>query len=170
MMIKTLRSQKRLSQEQLAEESRLSLRTIQRVEAGHRVSYSSLRALANVFDVDVDQLEWELYAMNKSSSEFSESPLWVRVFLRKKWYSSSRKWSLVFEKVLIAVFAVCFLLAILPIFDGIKLESSPFLMLDHQLLIASLSFLMAAYWVSFVIRLSDKYSAWSQWEIPGNST
>ncbi len=169
-MIKILRSQKRISQEQLAEESKLSLRTIQRVEAGHRVSYSSLRALANVFDVDLDQLEWELYAMNKSSNEFTESPLWVRVLLRKSWYSTGRKWSLIWEKILIAVFAVCFLLAIFPIFDGIKLKSSPFLMLDHQLLIASLSFLMAAYWMSFIVRLSDKYSAWSQWEIPVNST
>ena len=169
-MIKILRSQKKLSQEQLAEESRLSLRTIQRVEAGHRVSFPSLRSLANVFDVDVDELEWELYAMNKSSNEFTESPLWVRVLLRKTWYSTSRKWCEIWEKALITVFAICFLLAILPIFDGIKLESSPFLMLDHQLLIASLSFLMAGYWMSFIVRLSDKYSAWSQWETPSTST
>ena len=169
-MIKILRSQKRLSQEQLAEESRLSLRTIQRVEAGHRVSYSSLRALANVFDVDVDQLEWGLYAMNKSSNEFTESPLWVRVLIGKPWHSTSRKWCQIWEKILIMVFAVCFLLALFPIFDGIKFESSPFLMLDHQLLIASLSFLMSAYWLSFIVRLSDKYSAWIQEEIPGNST
>jgi len=169
-MIKILRSQKRISQEQLAEESRLSLRTIQRVEAGHRASYSSLRALAKVFEVDVDQLEWELYAMNKSANEFTESPLWVRVLLRKTWYSTSRKWSQIWERIFIVVFAVCFLLAVSPFLDDIKLESSRFLMLDHQLLIASLSFLMAAYWMSFIVRLSDKYSAWSQWEIPGNST
>jgi transcriptional regulator with XRE-family HTH domain len=164
MIIKTLRSQKSLSQEQLGEESRLSLRTIQRVEAGHRVSYSSLRSLANVLDVDVDQLEWELYAMKKPSNEFTESPLWVRVLLRKTWYSTSRKWGQIWEKILVAAFAVCFLLAILPVFDGVKLENSPFLMLDHQLLIASLSFLMAAYWTSFIVRLSDKHSAWSQYE------
>jgi len=163
-MIKILRSQKRISQEELAEMSGLSQRTIQRVEAGHRISYSSLRALSSAFNVDVDELEWELYAMNKTSDEYTESPLWVRILLRKTWYSTSRRWSLIWEKCLFAIFAVCFFSAILPLFDGIKLESSPYLMLDHQLLIAGLAFLMAAYWMSFIVRLSDKYSAWSQWE------
>ncbi len=37
MFVKVLRQRFRLSQEQLAESSGLSLRTIQRVEAGHRV-------------------------------------------------------------------------------------------------------------------------------------
>lgn len=79
-MIKTLRSQKKMSQEALAESSGLSLRTIQRVEAGHRISYRYLRALSKVFNMDVDNLEWELYAM-KNSNEFIEKPLWVRLVL-----------------------------------------------------------------------------------------
>jgi transcriptional regulator with XRE-family HTH domain len=86
-MIKFLRSQKRISQEELAEMSGLSLRTIQRVEAGHRISYSSLRDLSSALNVDVYELEWELYAMNKTSDEYTESPLWVRVLLRKTWFS-----------------------------------------------------------------------------------
>jgi hypothetical protein len=45
-----------ISQEQLAEKTQLSLRTIQRVEAEHRVSYASLRALAVTFDLNVDLL------------------------------------------------------------------------------------------------------------------
>jgi transcriptional regulator with XRE-family HTH domain len=170
MMIKILRSQNKLSQEELAESSGLSLRTIQRVEAGHRVSYRSLRALASTFNVEVDELEWELYAMNKISYEFIESPLWVRLLLRKTWYTTNRRWSLIWEKASFCIFAIFFALAILPLFDGFQLESSPYLMLDHQLLIASLAFLMSAYWFAFIVRLSDKYSAWSQWETSGNGT
>ncbi len=54
MYIKKLRQIKHLSQEQLAEKSGLSLRTLQRVEAGYRVGYPSLRKLAQYFELDVD--------------------------------------------------------------------------------------------------------------------
>jgi len=108
--------------------------------------------------------------MNKITDEYAESPLWVRILLRKTRYSTSRKWSLIWEKVFLAIFAICFFSAILPLFDGIKLESSRFLMFDHQLLIAGLAFLMAAYWMSFIVRISDKYSAWNQWETSKNGT
>lgn len=58
----------------------LSLRTVQRLEAGHRVSYAaSLRALAVAFRADVDQLERELYAVNQPSDDFVEIPRWLRV-------------------------------------------------------------------------------------------
>lgn len=65
MSFKTWRERKRLSQEKVAEMSGLSLRTIQRLDAGHRVSYASLRALAGTFEMDVDLLERELYAVNR---------------------------------------------------------------------------------------------------------
>lgn len=81
MLIRKLREGRGLSQEYLAEAARLSLRTIQRVEAGHRVSYASLRALAATFDVNVDLLKRELYAMNASKDEYIEKPLWVRLVL-----------------------------------------------------------------------------------------
>lgn len=81
MLIRKLREDKSISQEQLAEAAHLSLRTIQRVEAGHRVSYASLRALAVTFDLNVDLLERELYAMNTTKNEYIEKPLWVRLVL-----------------------------------------------------------------------------------------
>jgi transcriptional regulator with XRE-family HTH domain len=43
MLIKELRQKRLLSQEQLAELCGLSLRTIQRVESGHRIGFASLR-------------------------------------------------------------------------------------------------------------------------------
>lgn len=52
MLMRKLRLDKGLSQEQLAEATGLSLRTIQRVEAGHRISYASLRALAATLDIN----------------------------------------------------------------------------------------------------------------------
>ena len=43
-----------LSQERVAEMSGLSVRTVQRLEAGHRVSYATLRALAAAFKTEAD--------------------------------------------------------------------------------------------------------------------
>ena len=45
------------SQEQLAEASGLSVRTIQRIENGQAPGLASAAALARVFDVEIDQLE-----------------------------------------------------------------------------------------------------------------
>jgi transcriptional regulator with XRE-family HTH domain len=80
MTFRSLRESRQLSQEKVADMSGLSLRTIQRLEAGHRVSYASLRALAITFEMDVDALERELYAMRQSTDEFVEIPRWVRRF------------------------------------------------------------------------------------------
>jgi transcriptional regulator with XRE-family HTH domain len=75
MYLKQLRQKKHLSQEQLAENCKLSLRTVQRVEAGHRVGYMSLRALSAEFLIEIDDLERELYAMKNTGNEYTELPL-----------------------------------------------------------------------------------------------
>ena len=54
--MKSLRRQKRWSQEQLAQLSGLNVRTIQRVEKGDRVGIETLKALASVFEVTIDEL------------------------------------------------------------------------------------------------------------------
>jgi transcriptional regulator with XRE-family HTH domain len=79
MSFRAWRADKQLSQERVADISGLSLRTVQRLDAGHRVSYASLRALAAAFDGDVDALERELYAVNKPTEDFVEMPRWVRL-------------------------------------------------------------------------------------------
>ncbi len=56
MSIRTLRSKKNLSQEQLAETTGLSLRTIQRIESGDSVSQSSWRTLAAFFNMSTESL------------------------------------------------------------------------------------------------------------------
>ena len=54
--LRALRSARQWSQEQLADLSGLNLRTIQRLEAGAKVSTESLRALAAVFEVPAESL------------------------------------------------------------------------------------------------------------------
>lgn len=56
MLIQKLRLQHGWSQQQLAELSGLSTRTIQRLENGHTPSVESLKALAAVFEVDFNAL------------------------------------------------------------------------------------------------------------------
>lgn len=53
MIVRKLRLQRAWSQDQLAEFSGLSVRTIQRVERGRRASLETAKALAAVFEVEV---------------------------------------------------------------------------------------------------------------------
>lgn len=54
--MKTLRLEKRWSQEQLAQMSGLNVRTIQRVEKGQNVGVETLKSLAAVFEISTDEL------------------------------------------------------------------------------------------------------------------
>ena len=57
MLIQKLRLQRGWSQEQLAEVSGLSVRTVQRLERGQPGSLESLKALAAVFEIDLNRLK-----------------------------------------------------------------------------------------------------------------
>ena len=57
MLIQKLRLQRGWSQEQLAEVSGLSVRTIQRLERGQPGSLETMNALAAVFETDLDRLK-----------------------------------------------------------------------------------------------------------------
>ena len=57
MLIQKLRLKRGWSQEQLAELSGLSVRTVQRLERGQTASVESLKALASVFEVDFSTLK-----------------------------------------------------------------------------------------------------------------
>jgi transcriptional regulator with XRE-family HTH domain len=57
MLVQKLRLQKGWSQEQLAELSGVSVRTIQRIERGQSASTESLKSLAAAFDVDFSTLK-----------------------------------------------------------------------------------------------------------------
>ncbi len=64
-MIKQIRISKGWSQEQLAEFSGLSVRTIQRIERGHNAGLESLKCLAAVFETDVSRLQKDNYSGNE---------------------------------------------------------------------------------------------------------
>jgi len=154
MRVKVLRQQMRLSQERLAESSGLSLRTIQRVEAGHRVGYASLRALADVFNIDVDKLELELYAVDKTDAEYKELPLWVRLILGRGWFSSSRR-ELFFTEIILAVLG-----SVLGVLSAVNLFWPLIYDPKGSALSTSLIMLLFAYLISVCIRVGDKYAVW----------
>ncbi|MCG8416222.1 MAG: helix-turn-helix transcriptional regulator [Pseudomonadales bacterium] len=162
-MIKILRAQNKISQEDLAESAGLSLRTIQRAEAGYRVSYRSLRALAKALHVDVDELEWELYAMNKQSDEFIEAPLWIRLFLQKSWTNLNRGIAQKLEILGICLFVVLWIAYLLPLFDDVIVGNRN-TSLDFYVLAIGVEALFWAYVMCLYIRLGDKYASWRQWE------
>ncbi|WP_172427114.1 helix-turn-helix domain-containing protein, partial [Listeria monocytogenes] len=51
-----IRKQKSLTQENLAEKSYVTVRTIQRMEAGEEVSSETLKSVSNALDVTVNEL------------------------------------------------------------------------------------------------------------------
>ncbi|KAB7886219.1 helix-turn-helix domain-containing protein [Poseidonibacter ostreae] len=73
MSIKNLRIKKGLSQEQLAELSNLSSRTIQRIEKDNKASCESLTAIAKVFEIEVNELENIMNKKNINSDEVKAS-------------------------------------------------------------------------------------------------
>ncbi len=68
MLIQKLRLQHGWSQQQLAEMSGLSTRTIQRIENGQKPSVESLKSLAAVFEVDFSTLQ-EALTMNTETEQ-----------------------------------------------------------------------------------------------------
>ena len=54
--IKKLRLERHWSQEQLAEMSGLSARTIQRIESGQNADFETLKSLASVFEINLSSL------------------------------------------------------------------------------------------------------------------
>jgi transcriptional regulator with XRE-family HTH domain len=64
-MIKEMRISKGWSQEQLAQFSGLSVRTIQRIERGHNAGLESLKCIAAVFEIDVSNLQKGNFAVDE---------------------------------------------------------------------------------------------------------
>lgn len=155
MLIRKLREDRRISQEQLAEASHLSLRTIQRVEAGHRVSYASLRALAATFGINVDLLERELYAMNTTKDEYIEKPLWVRLILGLPSLGRLDRSGLIRHEASLVAYAIFAYAAsfIVPRIETIYWN----LTTDDLLHFSAFSALFVAYVASITIRLRDKF-------------
>ena len=75
MLVQKLRLKKGWSQQQLADASGLSVRTIQRIEAGQAASTETLKSIAAVFEVDFSILDPEnaMATMDVSPSDKQEA-------------------------------------------------------------------------------------------------
>ena len=140
MIIKTLRKKRRWSQEHLATLSGLSLRTIQRVEAGHAASMETINSLSSVFETDITKLTEEIDVIDKDAEAWKEAPLWVRMGvwgIRKR--SAVLRWEL-----------ACFLIGFFGLLG----------MYFHPFMLIFLVFWGAAYWYAVSIRWIDGKKLW----------
>jgi hypothetical protein len=142
-----------LSQERVAEMSGLSVRTVQRLEAGHRVSYASLRALAVAFKVDADALEQEFYAVSQCKGEFVEIPRWVRRLHDLLWVGGPR-WS---RREFLVVEASCLVLAAIAFGVSLLLRRDPRAPAIYLIAIVPVG---CCYLVAVCIRMKDRYQLW----------
>jgi transcriptional regulator with XRE-family HTH domain len=74
MQVQKLRLQRGWSQQQLAELSGLSVRTIQRIENGSAASTESLKSLASVFEIDFSTLSSESAMPDTPTTTPNSSP------------------------------------------------------------------------------------------------
>ncbi|AUH49599.1 XRE family transcriptional regulator [Chromobacterium sp. ATCC 53434] len=78
MLIQKLRLQRGWSQQQLADLSGLSVRTVQRIERGQGASVESLKSLASVFEIDFSELHKELAMMDPTTPDAVAAPVAAR--------------------------------------------------------------------------------------------
>lgn len=140
MIVKRLRKKNGWSQDQLATLSGLSLRTIQRIEAGHPASMETINSLSSVFETDITKFTEEIEVIDKSSEVWKEAPLWVRAGIwgvRKR--STVLRWEIACALVgLIGMIGLKFNPAFAPI----------------------LAFWAAAYWFAITVRWIDNNKLW----------
>lgn len=86
MIVRKLRLQRAWSQEQLAQLSGLNIRTIQRIERGQKAGLESLKSLAAVFDIELDELLRE-NDMNSEEQSREEARVIEQVKEIKGFYS-----------------------------------------------------------------------------------
>ncbi|SEL21420.1 Helix-turn-helix [Colwellia chukchiensis] len=87
MTVRKLRLKRAWSQEQLAQFSGLNVRTIQRIERGQKAGLESLKALAAVFDIELEQLQQEHTVDNSKPYQEQENRVIEHVQDIKGFYS-----------------------------------------------------------------------------------
>ena len=101
MLIQKLRLKRGWSQQQLAEASGLSVRTVQRIETGHPASVETLKSLAAVFEIDFSTLKPE-QTMTSTDTERQEDEAFRYVRKLRRFYIHLYQYVI----VIIALFAV----------------------------------------------------------------
>lgn len=146
MILKQLRLSRLLSQEQLAQMSGLSARTIQRIESGHKPSLESLKSLASALETDVATLTQEHYMIDRKSDHWQHLPLGLKWLFALNFFSlrPSRRAAVKVEFIShLFGFAFCLL--------GLVNEAA---------LAGGIILLANAYLFRLHLWLGDKYGAW----------
>ncbi|MFN7693048.1 MAG: helix-turn-helix domain-containing protein [Burkholderiales bacterium] len=146
MILKQIRLSRLLSQEQLAQMSGLSARTIQRIESGHSPSLGSLKCLASVLEVDVTTLTQEKFEMDKKSDSYQQLPASLKWLFVLNFFSMTPT-----RKSAVNVELISHLFGFM--FCALGLLSEP-------ALVGGLILLSNAYLFRLHIWLGDKYGAW----------
>lgn len=146
MILKQLRLSRHYSQEQLAQMSGLSVRTIQRIESGENASLESLKCLAAVLEVSVSELNQENFMIDKTTDNWKNLP-----FLLKCWfffnYLNTRPTRKSSRRVEVAAHVSGFTFCLL----GLVSEPA---------LVGGLILLSIAYLFYFLTRQGDHYGIW----------
>ena len=148
MILKRLRENKMWSQEQLAIMAGLSMRTIQRIERGQSASVESLKSLASVLEVSISTLEQEIYMIDKTSEKWKALPLLFRLnFVGSEvaWLGLSQRKYWVRGEQFAAI-------------AGIVIFAMGLLHKDFYL--AGIFLVLAAYAISLITKMGDKYTIW----------
>jgi transcriptional regulator with XRE-family HTH domain len=146
MILKQIRLSRLLSQEQLAQMSGLSVRTIQRVESGHSPSLESLKCLASVLEVDVTTLTQDKFEMDTKSDSYQQLPTSLKWLFVLNFFSlRPTRISAVKVELISHFFGF--------IFCALGLINEP-------ALVGGLILLSNAYLFRLHIWLGDKYGAW----------
>ncbi|NHZ88890.1 helix-turn-helix domain-containing protein [Massilia sp. CCM 8733] len=146
MILKQLRISRHLSQEQLAQMSGLSTRTIQRIESGHKASVESLKCLAAVLDVEVATLNEQTFVIDKHALDWHTLPLWLR-----SWFGFSMLHMHPTRRVVKRIEVVSHVTGFLFCLLGFVSEAA---------LAGGLIMLVTAYWFYFLTWQGDRYGIW----------
>ncbi len=130
----------RWSQEHLAALSGLSLRTIQRVEAGNSASNETLKSLASVFEIDISKLTETITVIDKTTENWQRAPIWVTIGM---WGIRKRSTAILIEKL-------CVLIGVLGFLAHVTIPKFTPLVV----------FWFSAYWLAVSIRWIDKEGFW----------
>lgn len=146
MILKRLRHKRNWSQEQLAEISGLSVRTIQRIESGGKASLETLNALASALEIDVPILVQGVTVIDKTTEDWEKVPVWLRAyFIGSSCFKvPERKLNIRIEQFTV-------------IAGVVLLGLSPFI---ENAFDSSFILFTCAYLVSLFTRAGDKYSIW----------
>lgn len=152
MILKQLRLSRLLSQEQLAQMSGLNVRTIQRIESGHKPSTETLKCLAAVLEVDVVTLTQEHFVMDKKSNHWQQLPTSLKWLFVLNFFSFRPSRSAAFRVEIIS-HGFGFVFCLLGIWSEPALAGGLFLLAN-------------AYLFRLHLWLGDKYSVWYDSEKP----